>query len=272
MIVSILGCGWLGLPLAHHFVNEGLEVKGSTTTPEKLTTLKQIGVEPYLIRLPDDLHRADTDAFWEGDVLFLNIPPSRSEKNVLKAYPHLIEKVISRAKKGGIKRVIFAGSTSVYSDTGGITGEDDAEKGNASRPSGEALLVAEDVILNSGLEYIILRLGGLYGYDRHPVKYLAGRTGLKDPLKPVNLVHQTDCVLVIHEIIRQNKKNEIYNVVSDGHPPRGEFYTSAARHFDLPLPEFEKPKRKKYSVISNFKLKKDLGFSFSYPNPLDHTP
>lgn len=272
MIVSILGCGWLGLPLAQYLANEGLEIRGSTTTPEKLTTLKQIGVEPYLIRLPEDLHRADSKPFWEADILFVNIPPGRGDENALKAYPQLIEKVIARAKQGDIPRIIFAGSTSVYSDTGGINVEDDAETGTASGPSGEILLEAEDLIRNSGLEYVILRFGGLYGYERHPVKYLAGRKGLKDPLKPVNLVHQTDCIRVIHEIILQNKKNEIYNVTADGHPPRDEFYSSAARHFGLPQPEFEKPKRKNYSVVSNTKLKNDLHYTFSYPNPIDHTP
>ena len=44
MQVSILGCGWLGLPLAKALIGEGYTVKGSTTTPAKLNLLKEEGV------------------------------------------------------------------------------------------------------------------------------------------------------------------------------------------------------------------------------------
>ena len=37
--ISILGCGWLGLPLAKAIVENGFSVKGSTTSSEKIATL-----------------------------------------------------------------------------------------------------------------------------------------------------------------------------------------------------------------------------------------
>lgn len=272
MTVSILGCGWLGFPLAQYLLNEDLEIKGSTTSSDKLSILQQSGIETYLIKLPDDFDSIDSQEFWNTDILFINIPPIRGKRDVTDSYPELIEKIVQKAEKSNISRILFASSTSVYSETGGVTTEDHAEPGLASRPSGEAILKAENVIKSSGIDYVILRFGGLYGYDRHPVKYLSGKSGLKGILKPVNLVHQSDCVKAVNEVIKQNRKNEIYNVVSDGHPPRGEFYRSAAEHFDLPVPVFEKPEKKNYRVISNQKLKDDLGFSFCYPNPMDHTP
>jgi len=271
MIVSILGCGWLGFPLAQYLVKEGVVVKGSTTSSQKVPLLQRAGIEPFLIRVPGDLHDSDSQSFWDANILVLDIPPSAGRSTSDASYADLVAGVVNRAKESGIQRIIFTGSTSVYSETGGITFEEDAKPGTAARPSGEAVLKAEKVITESDLEYVILRLGGLYGYDRHPVKYLAGKKGLSDPLKPVNLVHQDDCVQVIREVLRQKSKNEIFNVVSDGHPPRGEFYISAARHFNLPLPEFEDTPGKDYRVVSNAKLKKKLNFSFAYPNPMDHT-
>lgn len=274
MVVSILGCGWLGLPLAQFLIKElpDVIVKGSTTSQTKLPLMKQSGIESFLIRLPDDLHDSKSSSFWQCDTLFLNIPPSAGKGSSLQSYPDLIYNIAERAKKSGAPRIIFTSSTSVYSETGGITSEDDAKPGTAARPSGEAVLEAEKVIADSDLEYVILRLGGLYGYGRHPVKFLSGKKELSDPLKPVNLIHQDDCLRVVHEVLRQNSRNEIFNVVSDGHPPRDEFYTSAARHFDLPLPEFKDSPVKDYRVVSNAKLKKELNFSFIYPNPMDHTP
>mgnify|MGYP006292397891 CR=1 FL=1 len=271
MTVSILGCGWLGFPLAEYLVKEGYNVKGSTTSSQKISLLSHAGIEPFLIRVPDDLHDSESRSFWNTDLLVLDIPPSIRKNSTGMPYPELVSGVMNRVKKAGIPRIIFTSSTSVYPATGGVTSEDDARPGSASRPSGEAILKAEKVIMESDTEYVILRVGGLYGYDRHPVKFLSGKKGLSDPLKPINFIHRDDCIRVIHEVLRQNKKNEIYNVVSDGHPPREEFYTSAARHFDLPPPEFEYTPGKDYRVVSNMKLKKELNFIFAYPNPMDHT-
>ncbi len=44
--VSILGCGWLGLPLAKALIKKGFIVKGSTTAEEHLEQLRTEGIEP----------------------------------------------------------------------------------------------------------------------------------------------------------------------------------------------------------------------------------
>ena len=40
--ITILGCGWLGLPLAKALVKAGYQVKGSTTREENLETLRNL--------------------------------------------------------------------------------------------------------------------------------------------------------------------------------------------------------------------------------------
>lgn len=272
MTISVLGCGWLGFPLAQNLLSKGFTVKGSTTSGKKLKEIKQAGIQAHLIELPKQLEDEESKSFWSSDILFLNIPPGRGNENVEKNYPELIQKVADKAKRENIKWIIFASSTSVYSPFGGVTKEEDAKPGNAARPSGEAVLKAENILLESVLDVTIIRFGGLYGYGRHPVKYLAGKKDLSDAAKPVNLIHQTDCLNIISEIIRLDKKNEIYNAVSDGHPPRKEFYKSAAQYFNLPEPEFSSQEKTDYRVVSNDKLKRELGYTFSYPNPMDHTP
>lgn len=271
MIISILGCGWLGFPLARHLKKENTVVNGSTTTPKKLSLLKQSGIHPFQIQLPDSLNDHDADDFWKADVLFLNIPPDRKQSDVEKSYPELIRQVVKKVENHK-PWIIFASSTSVYSNTGGLTTEEDAGKSSPPPGSGKALLKSENILQNSALDVTILRFGGLYGYDRHPVRFLSGRKNLDGASKPVNLVHQADCIQIILEILKKEKVNDVYNVVSDGHPPRKEFYQSAARHFNLPLPSFKKSEGEDYRIISNKKLKKELGYSFIYPNPMDHTP
>lgn len=272
MKISVLGCGWLGFPLAQRLVSKNFSVKGSTTTESKLSLLKQNSIEPYLIHFPDSLKDEKIEPFFDSDLLVLNTPPGRRDKEALKRYPDIVNQVAQKSKDHSISWIIFASSTSVYNENGGFTSEEDAEPGKASSASGEALLKAEQAIKDSGIDYTILRFGGLYGYGRHPVNYLSGKKNLTGAAKPVNLVHQVDCVNIIMEVIEQKKRNTIYNVVSDGHPPRKEFYESAARHFNMPLPTFRSKEEKDYKVVSNAKVKRDLFYEFSYPNPMDHTP
>lgn len=271
MIISVLGCGWLGFPLADRLLSLEHTIKGSTTTPKKLNILQQSGIDSYLLELPDSLSDEKNESFWDSDILFLNIPPGRRNQNVEDEFPANIEKVITKAREHKISWIIFASSTSVYPKFSGLTTEGDAKKGEAARPSGEAILKGEELIRKSGIDYTILRFSGLYGYDRHPVKQMSGKTDLEEGLRPVNLVHQLDCVNIITEIINQKKRNEIYNVVSDGHPPRKEFYKCAAKYFELPPPTFKEDNNTGYRIVSNEKLKKDLFYEFNYPNPMDHT-
>ena len=51
--ISLLGCGKLGFPLALDLLNEGYNIKGSTTTVSKIDKLKQSGITPYLINIEE---------------------------------------------------------------------------------------------------------------------------------------------------------------------------------------------------------------------------
>lgn len=271
MTISVLGCGWLGLPLAERLLSQKLTVRGSTTSESKCKLLRQMGIREYLIRLPDHFKAPENDSFWESDLLFLNVPPGKAGKESI-SYQELLSPVIQKASESSTDWIIFASSTSVYPAGGGLTREADSKPGDASTSTGNTILEVEKEILTSGTDATILRFGGLYGYGRHPVKYLSGRKNLTGAQKPVNLIHQLDCLNIVSEIISQNLRNQIYNVVSDGHPPRKEFYESAARYFNIPKPHFLHDEEKAYTIISNEKLKKDLGYEFRYPNPMDHTP
>lgn len=270
--VSILGCGWLGLPLAQYLVNKNFTVHGSTTSPQKLSALKQSGIQPYHIHLPGSLDDPAISPFWQADILFINIPPRRGTGKDLVKYPGLVQNVLQKAAGYSNPWIIFASSTSVYSETGGIVKEGDIYPDDPIKDSGTILREAEHVLLGSAFDVTILRFGGLYGNGRHPVQYLSGKKGLTGGESPVNLVHQADCIQIIHQVINQQRKNQVYNVVSDAHPTRKEFYQSAAKHFNLPAaPSFKEAAGQNHKVVSNEKVKKDLDYTFIYPNPMNLT-
>ena len=270
MTISILGCGWLGLPLAESLIKKGHRLKGSTTTAEKISALQKKEIETYLIKLEPDLQCQNCESFWDSDLLILNVPPGRGRENVIEYHTTQIRQVAEHAELAQIKHIIFISSTSVYPQHCGLAVEEDAKEGKAGRDSGEAALQAERILQqNKAFDTTILRFGGLYGYDRHPVKYLAGRTGLAKGKAPVNLIHRDDCIGIIEQIIAEEVKGEVFNAVSDGHPPRKMYYTTVAKRQGLTPPKFNKDRQKDYKIVSNQKLKKRLNYHFLYPNPLD---
>ena len=44
--IGILGCGWFGFALAKALLAKDYLVKGTTTSEDKLATLKKAGIEP----------------------------------------------------------------------------------------------------------------------------------------------------------------------------------------------------------------------------------
>ena len=75
--VSILGVGWLGLPLARKLISSGYKVKGSVTSTEKMETLQQKAIWPFqVIASPDGLFVNDL-SFFDTDILIIAIPPRR---------------------------------------------------------------------------------------------------------------------------------------------------------------------------------------------------
>lgn len=269
MTISILGCGWLGLPLAEHLRDSGHRIKGSTTSPDKLELLKGKKITPFLLKLNPKIDCDNCDDFWDADILVLNIP-SRGQEEIETFHPKQIAAVIEKLKDSPVEFVIFVSSTSVYPEKPGVVGEEDTQMGKAIRASGNALLKAEKMLMEQqNFATTIVRFGGLYGYDRHPANYLAGRKNLDRGNAPVNLIHRDDCIGIIHEIIKQNKRDEIFNGVSEGHPPRKMYYPAVAKSLDLEPPTFKKDEEQNYKIASNRKLKEVLNYTFKYPNPMD---
>lgn len=74
--ISILGCGWLGLPLAKSLLQNGFLIKGSTTSLEKISLLESEGITPFLVRLEEQQISASVvDFLADSKILIINIPP-----------------------------------------------------------------------------------------------------------------------------------------------------------------------------------------------------
>lgn len=263
--ISVVGCGWLGLPFSQNMIEQAWTVKGTTTSNLKVNLLKENGIEPYLLKFP--VNAAMPIELFKVDFLLINLPPGRGNPNVMVDYPKAIKQLMDSAKEVGlIKKVIFISSTSVYSNAEELIDEESVA--NPMSASGKALLAAEKIILQSTIPSVILRFGGLAGPGRHPGRFLAGRTGLETGHQSINFLHLQDAINVIQSVIAAPVENEIFNIVAPVHPKKSDFYRRMAQDIGLQPPTFVEVSGRCKREISVDKFLLQTGYSFLQADPM----
>lgn len=261
--ISIVGCGWLGLPLAENLLTHGYSVKGSTRTEEKLSVLKSVGIDPYQVEFTNSGVLGDIEDCLSGSsILILNTPPGlrgRTETN----YVGQIKSLMPYIESSGVQQVLFISSTSVYADEPSMPTITEKSIENPSSESGKQILEVEQLLKsNPHFETTLLRFGGLYGEDRHPAKSLSGREQATNFNAPVNLIHLKDCIGIIRSIIEQQVWGETFNASNPLHPTREAFYTQACLELDLAPPTFDKSSKSQGKLIDSNKLIHILDYQF----------
>lgn len=271
MKIGILGCGWLGFPLAKKLIEIGFEVKGSTTSVNKLALLKSNNIEPFLLRLSESkISDSVTEFLFDSEIIIINIPPGLrkiKEATSEKTFVATIKNLIPFIENSTIKKVLFISSTSVYADTASTSTVTEESILNPDTESGKQLVEVENLFLNnSHFTSTIIRFGGLIGEDRNPINMLAGKTNIANPEAPINLIHQEDCIGIICEMLNQvqhnNIRNEVFNAVAPLHPTRKDYYTEKAKQLHLIAPLFNENETNIGKIVSSEKLETILGYKF----------
>ena len=262
--ISILGCGWLGLPLAKSLINKGFSVKGSTTSEAKLAVLESANIKAHSIRLTENKVMGNIEAFLsESEILIIDIPP-KLRGDGAENFVSKITTLIPFIAQSPVNHVVFISSTSVYADDNSIVTENSQPEPDTE--SGRQLLATEKLLEgNANFKTTVIRFGGLIGENRHPIHFLAGRKNLENPEAPINLIHQDDCIGIIEAVISRNARGEVFNAVAPYHPSRKEYYTQKAVALGLPLPEFEEEKASIGKTIASEKTTLMLHYSFVKP-------
>lgn len=251
--VLVVGAGWLGLPLAKAMAGAGHEVL-VTNRSGASAAFTAAGLQALAL----DLDQAILPDLTSFDLVVASFPPGARAGNdglYAQRLQRLCEALSSQC------RLVLVSSTSVYPQVPGMYNEN-------SEPLAEhAVRRGELAVLQHFPEALILRAGGLAGYDRTIGRYFSGRE-LVDPEQVVNLVHRDDAVGAALHLIAQGAQGCCYNLVAPEHPTKAAVY--AADLEALQLPPFvlsanqgeEAPR-----VISSDKLLA-TGYRFEHPNPL----
>ncbi|MFK8059050.1 MAG: NAD(P)H-binding protein [Polaribacter sp.] len=245
MDVSVLGCGWLGKPLAVSLLEEGFAVKGSTTSENRIDELESLEIETHLVNISEF---EEYDTFLNSDILIIAITSKDIDG---------FENLISQIEESSIQKVIFISSTSVYPRINKVITEEDEVIKN------HPLVEIENLFReNTFFETTIIRFAGLFGDDRHPGNWFKNGREIPQPEGFVNMIHREDCINIIHEIINQNFWNETFNACANHHPTREKFYIKARKSKDLEVPVFKEEENYQWKIISSDKVQRVLGYTF----------
>lgn len=215
MFILILGLGRTGKYLSQLLLASGHQVAGTTRSEAKAKEFQADGIIPYRWSASDG-----TSALPTADIVVCAFPPTETYSIQLAAlgvrYPNT--------------PIIQISSTSVFGDQQELVNE-------ASPTHGKSLLIEAENEVLALAEGRVIRAGGLYDEENHPVKFVAGKKDLTDG--PVNLIHREDLAEIIKEMIDGSIKGKVIHAVNPQHPKKSEYYKRKALDRGLEVPEFK---------------------------------
>ena len=260
--IAIIGCGWLGLPLAKKLIKENFIVKGSTTSKEKISVLKAEKIEPFLIDLNKNLDKEILNSFLENiNVLIINIPPKIRKEKIINYYTK-IQKITSNDLIKKVNNIIFISSTSVYGSKQGKVSSQTIPSPDTI--NGKEILKTEKLFDNKN--NTIIRFGGLINETRNPLNHLIKKSEVLNSDAPINYIHLEDCIGIILSVIKKNKWGKIYLGVTPFHPTKKNYFDNLCEKKRIKKLTFSSKKTVVNKEIDDNKIKPELNYTFKYPS------
>lgn len=261
--VLILGFGRLGDALARRHGNH-YEMRGV-----RRTHIESPPCGVYAMSLDDP--RLVEHMAWADHVIFCPAASSSDLVAYRATYLDNMASVTSRLTEARItpRSIILISSTGVYPESA------DEPIDESYQPAVESerqhiLLQTEHALIDSGLPYVILRCGGLYGDGRDNFRSRLAEGLITSAMLTrqfVHFIHVHDVCDAIDLAIRRNLTAEVFNLVDDSRIRRIDFYRFIADLYGLPIPDRgPAPAVAHDRVISNAKAKSRLGLTLTSPN------
>ena len=273
---AIVGAGWLGLALTKELMENQKAVVATCRTKDKVNQLNAEGVKALQYRLGDKLDTEYLVPLFAANTLILNIAPGRMKDDIpyfIRCMKNLIETFMQTPREGGvIPNVLFISTSSVYGER--VREVIETSEVEPATVSAKAHVELEQYLQSQyPTQATILRLAGLIGADRHPVRHLVKKSPLGSPNKRVNLIDRVDVIRVIQAICEQNSWGEIMHLSSHEHPSRQAYYNWAAEQLGLEELTFNEEKATDEGKIIDCRMTcEKLGLTLIYDSPYKTAP
>jgi nucleoside-diphosphate-sugar epimerase len=273
----IVGCGDVGMRLLPLLTGH-FRVFATTSQPARRAELRALGAVPLVADLdrPDTLRRLCGLA---STVVHLAPPPA---DGVLDSRTRNLTAILPEHG-----RLVYVSTTGVYGDCGGAL-FDESRPVAPRNPRALRRVDAERVLRRwagrSGAALAILRVPGIYGADRLPLKRLQQGTPALIDADDVytNHIHADDLASIIARALFRALPNRIYHAVDDSDMKMAQYFDVVADAFRLPRPPRLPRAELQQAVtpallsfmsesrrLSNGRIKRELGVRLRYATVAD---
>ncbi|MGD8927281.1 MAG: NAD-dependent epimerase/dehydratase family protein, partial [Thioalkalispiraceae bacterium] len=277
--VTIVGCGDIGQRVAQRWLTQGFNVSGIVSSQNSLKNLKIHGVRAHQVDL--DLPEPGLPPVSEQSLIYYFVPPpSLGIKDT--RVQHFLSELSKQSAQP--RRVIAISTTGVYGDCGGekVT-EDKIPNPMVDRARRRYDMESQLKLWceQHDVELVILRVGGIYGPKRLPLKRIReGTPVLLESLAPkTNRIHQEDLADICVAAAKVDTRFRVYNVSDGTDSNMTEYFFKLADHFKLPRPpavDWQEAERtiskgmlsylKESRRVDNSRMLKELDIRLRYPN------
>ena len=211
----VVGCGDVGTRLGSELVRRGARPVGLVRRQQSADRIGRRGIMPAVANLDRPLDEPPAAA--DGGTVFYLVPPdaeATDDDPRLRNFLAACEQAIPR-------QFVYLGTSGVYGDCHGDW-VDETRTPNPLSDRARRRLAAEGIVREwcerHGVEYTLLRVGGIYGPGRLPLDRLNGMTVICPDEAPwSNRIHVDDLVATLVAAARRGRSGRVYNV-ADGHP------------------------------------------------------
>lgn len=170
------------------------------------------------------------------------------------------------------RRIVMTSSTSVY---GQRRGEhiDESSPTHPTQFRGETLLASERLLSASGIQSVVVRLGGIYGPRRTSLidRAREGSLRLRAGEHYTNRIHRDDAAGLIHHLLFHDAPGSLYLGVDNESAEEAEVYRWLAKQVGAAEPTTETEddaqnrRRSTGSKRCSNRLARESGYEFYYP-------
>jgi nucleoside-diphosphate-sugar epimerase len=276
--VLIVGCGHVGRRVAVSLHARGQHVTGLVRSTTSAAQLRELGIDALCLDLDDSVSPMPRSGKF-GAVCYLAPPPSTGLQDTrMRGFLESLDKTSPP------RRIVYISTSAVYGDCRGdwITEEQPLQP---ATDRGRRRLDAERQLqawaARHGVEWVILRVPGIYGPGKLPLERLRkGLPVLREAEAPyTNRIHADDLATICVAALDSDHHNTVYNV-SDGHPSTmTDYFFRVADAAGLPRPPVVSREEAQQVLsagmlsflqdsrrMSNQKLLRDLRVTLRYPD------
>ncbi|EGR2181507.1 TPA: NAD(P)H-binding protein [Vibrio parahaemolyticus] len=268
----IVGAGWLGTPLAQALLVEGHDVIITRRSQARLDERPSTIANAALLDLNDENVAQKLDEIIQSNHIerIVGAFPPGFRRGSGREYTQQWSTLVKAAKQHAIEKLVMISSTTVYPNLPTEMKEESASLALAQThpnfsDNAKIMLEAEQSVIDSGINYAILRCSGLIGPDRHPARF-AMRLKQVSRKAPANMLHQSDAVAVA-QFALDHLSNQIINVTTPHTVSKAEFYqaaiTKSGAEISLPPVTEDADKR----ILADKLV--SLGYQFRFNSTLD---